>query len=176
MKEKPWQERLVPGVFFQFHQELQPWTGIDVSPYIGYRLSGRFRTFIGGTYRLYAKVQELDVNTRDRAYSFRWFSQVKIINGFYVHLEVERKMEDLTSAPPQLRQAESKLNIWENHYHAGLMRLQRINKRVNGTFYALYDFEHYGSTFNVRQVTTRFGLEYKLKKKKKSSNAIGDSK
>lgn len=54
--------------------------------------------------------------------------------------------------------------------------LQRINKRVNGTFYALYDFEHYGSTFNVRQVTTRFGLEYKLKKKKKSSNAIGDSK
>ena len=167
MKGKPWQERLVPGFFFQVNQQLQPWTGIDISPFMGYRISGRFRTFIGGTYRPYLNFKTFDINTRDKAYSVRWFTHVKAINGIYVHLEMERKIEDLLKIPVLSKFADDKFNTWQTNYYTGLMRLQRINKNMNGAFYALYDLSDIGETFNFNQIAFRFGLEYKLKKKKK---------
>lgn len=167
MKGKAWQERLVPGISFQVSRNHQPWTGIDISPFIGYRLSGRFRTFIGGTYRPYVNIESLDFNPDDKGFSIRWFTHIKIINGVYAHLEAERKSEYLTVRPIHQTFADQVLNKWHNRYHVGLMRLQRINKKINGAFYVLYGLDDIGETFNVNQMEMRFGFEYKLKKKKK---------
>lgn len=167
MKGKPWQERVVPGYLFQVHQQLQPWTGIDISPFVGYRLSGQFRTFIGGTYRIYVDIKDFNFNLHDRAYAVRWFTHIKTINGLYVHLELERQKEVYLNKPALPKLSEVEFNKWRSHSYAGLMRLQRINKNINGTAFALYDFKDIGRTFNFNQIALRFGIEYKLKKKKK---------
>lgn len=169
MKGKPWQERLVPGISFHVNKNHQPWTGIDISPFIGYRLSGRFRTFVGTTYRPYMNIKTFDLNSSDKALAFRWFTHVKVINGVYVHLETERKKEYMAGKPNHQPFSDQSFNRWQNRYCVGLMRLQAINKKVNGAFYALYYLEDIGKTFNVSQVEMRFGFEYKLKKKKKLS-------
>lgn len=170
MKGKPWQERLVPGISFQIDQNHVPWTGIDISPFVGYRLSGRFRTFIGGTYRPYVNVRSFDFNPNDKAFSLRWFTHIKTINGVYLHLEAQRKLEDISLKPSHQPVSDQLSNIWQNQYYVGLMRLQRLNKKINVSFYVLYDLDDIGKTFNVSQVEMRFGFEYKLKKKKANTS------
>ena len=80
---------------------------------------------------------------------------------------MERKIEDLLKIPVLPKFVDDKFNTWQTNYYTGLMRLQRINKNMNGAFYALYDLSDIGEIFNIKQIALRFGLEYKLKKKKK---------
>ena len=171
MKGKPWQERLVPGVAFQINQNHVPWTGIAISPFVGYRLSGRFRTFISATYTPYVNIKTFDYNAVDRTLAFRWFTHVKTINGVYVHLEAERKKDVLSLKPTHQVPTDELTNAWQKKYYVGLMRLQRLNKKLNASFYVLYDLDDIGKTFNFSQVEMRFGFEYKLKKKKATTNA-----
>src|SRR5690606_11718045 len=49
MKNKPFIERLVPGVFFQYQRKNAYL--LDVNPYVGYKLSGRFTTGMGWNHR-----------------------------------------------------------------------------------------------------------------------------
>ena len=50
MKGKPFIERLTPGIYFQYQRKNHYL--LDVNPYAGYKLSGRFTTGVGWNHRL----------------------------------------------------------------------------------------------------------------------------
>lgn len=166
MKGRPWQERLAPGFFFQASHQLPNWTGIDISPYLGYKVSGRIRTYIGGSYRAYIDARDVDLNSRDKAYAFRWFTHLRAIGGFYGHVEWERKKEIFQSKIPTVLVNDPHIGKWTTHWYTGIANIRNINKKMNSTVIVLYDLTKVGHAFNFNQVAIRFGFEYRLTKKK----------
>src|SRR5260221_2522362 len=86
MKGRPLKDRLVPGLTFQLFKGNK--LGIDLSPYLMYRLTGKLRLGASGTYRLLINSKQWNIRP-GMVYGVRAMADYRWINSWYGHLEAE---------------------------------------------------------------------------------------
>lgn len=166
-KGKPFVERLIAGTLVQIDHGGSEWTQADVSPYVGYKFSDRFRLSVGGTYRITFDVKTLEFTGDNKAYGFRLFSNYRIISRWSGHLEAEvlkARARNGYSTPVVLSNAGRR---WMFTTYAGIVKTFGINKHLDGNTQVLYDVLKVGDIFNVDHLAFRCGLEYKFMARKK---------
>lgn len=164
MKDKPFIERFVPGVTFQYQYN----SGylIDINMYGGYRLTGRVTTGLGWNQR--ATIQSSHRYWKRGAYIYglRTFGEYELGKGFIIHIETEL-MNTMVMNPIQSTEAKTSRE-WVWGMMTGLKKTYKITRNLRGTAiiqYNLFD-PKFKSPYNDR-LNSRIGLEYYFKKKKK---------
>lgn len=170
MKGKPFIERLVPGIAFQFLFK-DAWLA-DFNPYTGYRINGRLTAGVGWNQR-WGFTKEDGFNSQARIYGPRIYGECLAFRGVSARLELETMY---TRTPPILKQQPNyneSHREWVPGIFAGLKKDYTIYKRLKGTAFVLFNLYNpdYKSPYGDR-LMTRFGLEYSFKMKKKESTPV----
>ncbi|HEX5170956.1 MAG TPA: hypothetical protein VFW11_17395 [Cyclobacteriaceae bacterium] len=166
-KEKPFIERLILGTSFQIDRSDAKWTGVDISPYLGYRFSDRFRACLGTTYRVTVDVKTLEFSQQNKVFGYRTFGDYKIFQGWYGHLEFEALNTKIPYHAKNLKQQNPDAAKWVPMAYAGLFKSFGLGRNLQGQTQILYDFLDVSKNFNFNKVAFRFGFEYKFFKRKK---------
>jgi hypothetical protein len=167
MKGKPFVERLVPGMFLQF--QLKKFWLLDVNPYVGYRISGRFTSGIGWNQRFAYDKKVHSWAPGSRIFGPRAFMDVKLGKGFIAHLEQEVMN---TYVPPifKTQPQESGKREWVWSTMLGIKKQYRIYENLNGTVLIQYNlFNPLYKAPYLDRLNSRMGFEYTLRKKKKQA-------
>jgi hypothetical protein len=163
MKGKPFIERLVPGLSFQF-QNKSAWL-VDVNPYAGYRISGRFIPGLGWNQRFAYDKHNSGFISEKRIFGPRVFVDTKLLKGFTAHLEGEF-MNTLVPSGTITGELTPK-RTWAKSIQIGLKKEYTIYKNLQGTVLLQYNFvNEYFKTPYVDRLNSRMGFEYRLKVKK----------
>ena len=164
MKGKPFRERVVPGMSLQFYKS--DLAALDFSPYLAYKLSGRFRPGVGASWR--AAVSIKDPTFRyDEVFGVRVFNDLRWRGNFYLHTEGEWLHFSQAALLRYKFPADEDRQAWQFRLNAGLFRTYRISQRINGQAQFLYnvlDLKHFPQAKNT---SIRIGFEYVIKKKTK---------
>ena len=167
-KGKPFVERLIIGTSVQIDRKDPKWTGMDVSPYGGYKFSDRFRMGVGGTYRVTFDAKTFEFMEQNRVYGFRTFGNYRIFNGWFGHLEFETlKMKIPPAYASLLASKNYEGTRWTPMAYVGLFKTFGISKHFQGQTQVLYDFLKVEENFHFNKVAFRCGFEYKIITKKK---------
>jgi hypothetical protein len=164
MKDKPFIERVVPGVYFQYQRKNAYL--LDVNLYAAYRISGRFSTALGWNQRFIHK-RDLQHNTGPfRIFGPRASIEGKIGRGFSLHFETEVMN---TFVPFKLiRVGDGGKYHWVCSSMLGLKKEYKIYGNLRGTALIQYNlFNRYFKTPYVDRVNSRIGFEYILNNKTK---------
>jgi hypothetical protein len=164
MKGKPFIERLVPGVYFQY-QRKDAYL-LDVNAYASYKISGRFTAGLGWNQRF---VYNQSSNLNDSYYRIfgpRAFFDTRIGKGFVAHLETELMN---TFVPSKLvASSDAGRYDWVSSTMLGLKKQYKIYKNLQGTVLIQYNlYNPYFKAPYVDRLNSRIGFEYLLKKKAK---------
>lgn len=164
MKDKPFIQRLVPGLYLQYQQENHYL--LDVNPYVGYRLSGRFTAGLGWNHRYAYDKDNRAFNSRSRIFGPRVYVDFKLGKGFIAHLEGESMN---SFVPSTLRGNPDHGNReWVESFMNGIKKEYRIYKNLRGTALIQYNlFNRYYKAPYVDRLNSRIGFEYILKSKRK---------
>lgn len=164
MKGKPFIERLVPGLYFQYQQKDSYF--LDANPYVGYRISGRFTAGTGWNHRFAYNKRYHSWDRRSKIFGPRGYVDFKLGKGFIAHLEGESMNTFVPSAihgNPDTGQRE-----WVWSTMTGIKKEYKIYKNLKGTALIQYNlFNRYYKAPYVDRLNSRIGFEYMLKKKKK---------
>lgn len=164
MKGKPFIERLTPGVYLQY--QLKNYYLVDVNPYVGYKLSGRFTAGMGWNHRLAWDSKRETWNKRSRIFGPRGFVYFKIGKGFIAHIEGESMNSFIPSTLHGNPDAGRREWVWS--LMTGLKKEYKIYKNVKGTALIQYNlFNRYFKAPYVDRLNSRIGFEYVIKKTKK---------
>lgn len=168
MKGKPFIERLVPGVMFQYQQK--NFYLIDVNPYAGYRLTGRFTAGIGWNQRFAYDKKGHDWSARSRIFGPRAYVDFNLPKGFIVHLETE-VMNSFVPSTIRIN-PEAGRREWVWGMMTGLKKEYRIYKNLKGTVLIQYNIfnPRYKAPY-VDRLNSRIGFELPFKKKNKKSES-----
>ncbi len=132
-------------------------TTVDCSPSLGYRINKKWVSGVQYKVRLYIDKEApyLHRNPQDMA-GYLFFSEYKVIKGFFVHGSWERMNTILvTSANGN----DNKTSIWNNNAMLGLGKMYRINDALKGTFTLKYNFYHKTSPNYPRAWLIDFGFQ-----------------
>ncbi|HQQ98968.1 MAG TPA: hypothetical protein PLX35_16970 [Cyclobacteriaceae bacterium] len=162
MRGKPFRERIVPILSFQSFSSKD--VLIDFQPTVAYKVSGRLRPGLGGSYRVEASSKSV---TYARVYGFRVFNDYRFIGSNYFRVDGEwmniaPSVWARYSFPVDPVQQE-----WRFRLNAGVVKTYSISKRFAGQAAILYnvaDLSRFPSSSNT---SLRFGFEYKFKMKNK---------
>jgi hypothetical protein len=164
MKGRPFIERLVPGIYFQYQRKNAYL--LDVNPYAGYRISGRFTAGLGWNHRLAYDKNDHDWLNRSVIFGPRAFVDAKLGRGFVAHVEEETMNTFIPSTIHGNPDDGHREWVWSTM--AGMKKEYRIYKNLMGTVLLQYNlFNRYYKAPYVDRLNSRIGFEYKLKKKKK---------
>lgn len=169
MKEKPFIERLRPGVNLQI--QWRQIVLVDINPYVGYRISGRWTAGIGWNERIGFSSDTYSFSEADRVRGVRSFAQFKIKEGNHLILAPELMN---TYVPAHTVPTGESNRKWVPGLMAGYKREFRYSRKVVGTVQVLYNLVApagqsgaqsqstgpYASRFNLL-----IGFEFPLKKK-----------
>jgi len=148
-EDKSFWKRWVYGGNFQ----LNPGENIslDLSPFLAYKFNKLFLTGIGTTFRYEFKKEEHYLPDMDRQpeFGYRFFSQFKMIKGFYVHGEWERLSI----------YNDNEQKLWVNNYLAGIGRQINIKDKAAFTISILYNFNHKKNDSYDRPFMLRMGFQ-----------------
>jgi hypothetical protein len=161
MKSKPFIERLVPGLYFQYQQKNLYL--VDVNPYLGYRLTGKITTGLGWNHRYAFNKDNATFDSRSRIFGPRSYVDFKLGKGFIAHLEGESMNSFIPSTlrgNPDTGQRE-----WVWSFMTGLKKEYKIYKNLKGTALIQYNwFNRYYMAPYVDRLNSRIGFEYRIKK------------
>ena len=165
LKGKPFVERLVPALGFQILVKNEWLT--DLYPNIGYRFNGKITAGLGWNQR-WGFTRDGSFNHKAQIYGPRIYGEVTAFRGFSGRLELETMY---TRTPPILKIRTNKEvsdREWVPGIFAGIKNEYTIIKNLKGTVTLLYNLYNpdYKSPYGDR-LMTRFGFEWKIKKKKK---------
>lgn len=164
MKDKPLIERLVPGLYLQYQQKNDYL--IDLNPYVGYKLSGRFTSGIGWNHRLAWDGRHKTWNKRSRIFGPRAYVDFTLGKGFIAHAEGESMNAFVPSTihgNPDSGQRE-----WVWSCMTGIKKEYKIYKNLKGTALIQYNlFNRYYKAPYVDRLNSRIGVEYKVNSKSK---------
>lgn len=170
MKGKPFIERLVPGLYFQYQQKT--YYLLDANPYLGYKISGRFIAGAGWNHRLAYDHKYERWNQRSRIFGPRAYIDFKLGKGFIAHLEGESMNSFVLSTLHGSQDAGEREWVWS--FMTGLKKEYKIYEGLKGTALIQYNlFNRYYKAPYVDRLNSRIGFEYNLKKKKSSRNGNG---
>ena len=164
MKDKPWIERIVPGIAIQLQKEGDN-VLVDFNPYFGYRFTGRITGGLGWNQRVAYNTDMNTFNQDAKIFGPRAFAEYKLWKGFSPRAEVETMN---TNVPPQpyTPNVDPLTREWVWGFFVGVKKEYKFIKSVKGTalvMMRLTDPENkspYGDVVNVR-----FGFEFPMKKK-----------
>jgi hypothetical protein len=164
LKQKPFVERLVPGISFQYQRKNDYLA--DVFLYSGYRHTERIVSGLGWNQRFALNRNNTAWNGQAAIYGPRAFGEYKIGRGFIFHIEGEAMN---TFVPFSLRNNQDVgKREWVWGVMTGLKTEYGIYKSLRGTVllqYNLFDPKH--KSPYVDRLNTRIGLEYLLKNRRK---------
>jgi hypothetical protein len=164
MKGKPFVERLVPGLYFQYQQK--NYNLFDVNPYVGYRISGKFTSGLGWNHRYAYDRKKHEWSERARIYGPRAYVDFKLGKGFIAHLENEVMNAFVPSA--LLGNPDTGRREWVWSMMTGLKKEYKIYGNLKGTVLLQYNvFNPKYKAPYVDRLNSRIGFEYVLKKPKK---------
>jgi hypothetical protein len=164
MKSKPFIERLVPGLYFQYQQKNAYL--VDVNPYVGYKISGRFTSGFGWNHRLAYDKKYRTWDDRSRIFGPRAYVDYKLGRGFIAHLEGERMNTFIPST--LLGNPDTGQREWVWSTMTGIKKEYKIYKNLKGTALIQYNlFNRYYKAPYVDRLNSRIGLEYTLRKAQK---------
>lgn len=161
MKSKPFIERLVPGLYFQY--QLKNFYLLDLNPYLGYKLTGRITTGLGWNHRYAYDKNTRAFNSQSRIFGPRGYVDFKLGNGFIAHLEGESMNSFVSST---LRgNPDSGQREWVWSFMTGIKKEYKIYKSLKGTALIQYNlFNRYYKAPYVDRLNSRIGFEYVFKK------------
>jgi len=167
MKSKPFMERLVPGLYLQYQQRNSYL--LDVNPYLGYKLTGRFTTGLGWNHRYAYDKNSRAFSSRSKISGPRGYVDFKLGKGFLAHVEGESMN---TFVPSTLRgNPDTGEREWVWSFMTGLKKEYRIYKNLKGTALIQYNlFNRYYKAPYVDRLNSRIGFEYVVKKRRKQKN------
>lgn len=165
MKGKPFIERLVPGLYFQYQQK--NYNLFDINPYLGYRISGRFTSGLGWNHRFAYDRRKHEWNRKQGSiYGPRAYVDCRIGKGFIAHLETEAMNTFVPSVLGTFTDIGHREWVWG--MMTGMKKEYKIYKNLKGTVLLQYNIFNpkYKSPY-VDRLNSRIGFEYVLKKKVK---------
>jgi len=164
MKGKPFIERLVPGLYLQYQQK--NFYLLDVNPYVGYKLTGRFTTGLGWNHRVAYDSKHERWNKRARIFGPRGYIDFKLGKGFIAHLEGESMNSFVPSTIHGNSDAGHREWVWS--FMTGIKKEYKIYKNLKGTALIQYNlFNRYYKAPYVDRLNSRIGFEYALRKRVK---------
>lgn len=168
MKGKPFIERVVPGLYFQYQQK--GFNLFDFNPYVGYRISGRFTAGAGWNHR-FARDKKNDTwNQNAKIWGPRAYVDFRMFKGFMAHLETE-VMNTFVHTDIKNQNYELGNREWVWGLMTGMKKDYKIYKNLRGT--VLIQYNIFNPKFKapyVDRLNSRIGFEYTLKKKRKSAD------
>jgi hypothetical protein len=163
LKEKPFIERLVPGVTLQL-QNFQHFM-LDVNASAGYKFTQRITAGLGWNQRWAFNGGEFFPS--ERIFGVRSYGEYHFKKGFALRADVEYmnalEKENLVTATEALHRE------WVWSFFTGVKQEYRISKLLKGNaqvMYNVYDPRH--KSPYVDRLNVRMGFEFALKKKKKN--------
>lgn len=164
MKGKPIVERLVPGLAFQFQKSESYW--LDLNPYMGFKVSGRWLAGVGWNERLAYMFDTRSWDEENRMYGLRTFLHFKLKANFWLKAEAENMNAPLRATPLMGSEIVGRDWIWS--YFAGIKKEIQLSKALKASLQTLYNIYNpdrrspYMTRLNVRM-----GFQFPMKGKKR---------
>jgi hypothetical protein len=167
MKGKPFIERIIPGLYFQYQQK--NYRLFDINPYVGYRISGRFTAGAGWNQRFAYDRNTHNWSSQGRIYGPRAYVDFKLGKGFIAHLETEVMNTFVPSTIVSGQELGQREWVWA--LMTGLKKEYKIYKNLKGTVLIQYNIFNpkYKAPY-VDRLNSRIGFEYTLKKRVKTKS------
>lgn len=160
LKDKPWIERVVPGVnyYIQFKQT----TLVDVNPYLTWRFDPHLSVAVGWNQRIGIRHGHFGTAIADQVYGPRIAASYLWQHGFVFRLAPEV----MNAQIPQAAVGDPSSREWVWGVFAGIRKDFTIYKSIKGYSEVLYNFvQHPKKNLYGDQVSFRLGIEVMLKKK-----------
>lgn len=164
MKGKPFRERIIPGMSFQFYKADN--VAIDWSPYFSYKLSSRFRPGIGFTMRE-EMTKKFPFMKQNGVYGYRVMNDFRWYGNFYLHTEGEWLHFSEVAMAKYKFPADENEGSWRFRLNTGLFRTYKISKRLDGQMQILYNILDLTRFPQTKNTSFRLCVEYKMKERKK---------
>ena len=164
MKDKPFKERIIPGISLQFYKADN--VAIDFSPYLSYKLSGRFRPGVGFTIRE-NMTKKFPFMKQSGVYGYRVMNDFRWYGNFYLHTEGEWLHFTEEAMAKYKFPADEDEGPWRFRLNTGLFRTYKISKRLDGQMQILYNILDLTRFPQTKNTSFRFGVEYKMKERNK---------
>ena len=152
LKGKPLKERLTGGFTLQIHQG--PPTAFSLSPFLGYRLSKRWSSGIGGTYRLAFEGSNRAIWDHP-VYGMRSYVECQPFKKFLLHAEYERLW---ASVPLQQSSTTETDRRWVEGVMAGVGKSYNVTKKIKGNVLFLRNFTYVSQGPYLQKWNIRFGF------------------
>jgi len=156
MKNKSFRERLVYGFYTQIHQN--PTKAFDLSPFMGFKVSGIVTTGLGYSYRVDLGERGNNLNGANPVYGYRFYSEVKVYKSLLVHAEFEQLR---TTVINNFNIPDDYPREWVESAFIGVGSSYHIKKLINGYMLTLYNmnYENGQSPYNSRLII-RVGIMF----------------
>lgn len=163
LRERPFYERIVPGIAFQTFSGSV--FALDFAPQVAYRINTRWSVGAGGIYRAgFDKKYELFMQGQGIS-GFRIFTDCRIVKGLFLHGEYEKiTASNRFAYSDQLRSSSF------NNACIGLGKRYPISRKFYGSLIALYKAELSGHLPSSSKFNLRIVFEYKTKKVRKPTD------
>ena len=159
MKGKPFIERLSPGFTLQIQRSEQ--TEMDITPQLGYKISGRWTSGVGLGYRVKFNSKNATFDNTHPVYGFRHFQHFTVYKGFFMAVYYDLMKRDIAITK---RETESR---WTHNYMGGIGKGYNITNKLRGNIQVLYQFFQSAGSPYPNKWNIRFGFDFNLKKGKK---------
>jgi len=163
MKDKLLKERIVPGVSFQVYQLAK--VGLDISPYIMYRVSGRLRAGVGGSIREVIDSKKWSM-TSGNVQAIRIMAEYRLLPSLYFHVEEEWMHYGYEASNVYRTVADPAVRVWNEKLNFGILKTYKIARRFDGQIQLLYNTFEWKNFPQNKNTIVRFGFEYKFGAKK----------
>lgn len=159
LKGVPFRERIRVGVNTGFRS-----TGdtilLDFFPNASYRISGRFEAGLAMMYRVRVKTKEFGFDQKNPVWGTSAFLVAKTFKSLFVRVEVDgNSYPKSTIEQPSYRD-------WRWSFLSGVQTNFRISPQWSGNVQMLYNFDSSLKDGFPERLALRFGVQYKLPKKK----------
>lgn len=162
MKGKPIVERIVPGFAFQFQKQVSFW--LDLNPYVGFKISGRWLAGLGWNERVAFNFVERSWDKENRIYGFRGFVNFKLRENFWLKGDIENMNSPVRTSPLMTSEIVGKKWIWS--YFAGIKKDFQFSKNFKGNVQTLYNvYNPDKRSPYIARLNIRIGFELPLSKK-----------
>jgi hypothetical protein len=160
LKGVPWNQRLVPGIYFQVASFQGSWRMVDVSPNLEYRFSDRFRAGIGGTYQVLMNMSPIFIETNTHYIAIRSTANYKIYGGLFANIQASLARKPDYSNYLRSGSSIDSVTSWESDVYVGLSKFYKMRKSLYGAFQVLVNPMNLKGLSKGNSVQIRFGFEY----------------
>lgn len=153
VEEMELKDRFSFGGYFQIQRKES--TIMDLSPNVGYKLTGKLSAHVGGTYRVTIEKGDAPNSQTNDLIGYNVFLNYQFLYGVYFHTEFESLRENIP-----VPNTDQTTHRWTNGYLFGLGRDFMVRPGVNASILLLYDFNHSDERPFASPWHVRFGFNF----------------